>query len=116
MHFLRSNNDKYSMVNELDATTEAIQDPTTCFACIVAKTTVCSIAYNPNLKPPAGMVIASTVAARSVDCGPLSIKEDLQVNCLQRSGALLALSAGRIAINGAMDHQIHMIDQFTESP
>lgn len=42
------------------------------------------------------MIIASTVAARSVDCGPLSKgkKKDLQMNSLSRSGALLALSAG----------------------
>ncbi|KAL7964469.1 hypothetical protein HDV63DRAFT_390047 [Trichoderma sp. SZMC 28014] len=52
-----------------------VQDPTACFACVVAKTTVCSIACKPNLKPPAGMIIASTVAARSVDCGPLSIRK-----------------------------------------
>lgn len=39
-------------MDELNAAEEMIQDPTTYFACIIAKTTVCSNACKLSLKRP----------------------------------------------------------------
>lgn len=104
------------MVVEPHAAARMVQDPTTSFARIVAKTTVCSNACKPNLKPPAGMIIASTVATRSVDCGPLSIREGSTGERTVYREAEPSWPCLPDARNGAMDLMIHMIDQFTESP